>query len=155
MHYFTRFTFEFKLAGYLGSSLVGALLVFSGFDRDASKVGSIFLGLIMLSTLYWSKDWLGRGITLFFVGLVVGLWFWEKGHHLVYFTLFMGVMSCLYSLWDIVEDLVKRTNHESDAAKFAKLCSCFPWPKAWGVIWLLISLAFMVAGILGGILAFK
>jgi hypothetical protein len=34
------------------------------------------------------------------------------------------VMSAMYSVWDILEDLVFRKVNESDAAKFAELCRC-------------------------------
>lgn len=63
-------------AGYLGSSLIGALLIFcesrscvrremglieslGGFDIVASKVASFVLGLGFLATLWWGRrDWL-------------------------------------------------------------------------------------------------
>ena len=38
-------------AGYLGSSLIGALLVFCGFNTLASKIASIVLGVGLLATL--------------------------------------------------------------------------------------------------------
>ena len=40
-------------AGYLGSSLIGALLTFCGFDIVASKIASIVLGVCFLLTLWW------------------------------------------------------------------------------------------------------
>ena len=46
-------------AGYLGSSIIGALLTFCGFNIVASKVASIVLGVCFLLTLWWGKrDWL-------------------------------------------------------------------------------------------------
>jgi hypothetical protein len=63
-------------AGYLGSSLIGALLIFCGFDIVASKVASIVLGVCFLLTLWWArKDWLTIGTILLAVGLLVGCWF--------------------------------------------------------------------------------
>jgi hypothetical protein len=38
-------------AGYLGSSIIGALLIFCGFDIVASKIASIVLGVCFLLTL--------------------------------------------------------------------------------------------------------
>ena len=56
-------------AGYLGSSFIGALLVFAGFDSRASKVASIFVGVIMLITLWWAKrSWFTLLSTLFAAG---------------------------------------------------------------------------------------
>ncbi|CAG8852690.1 35581_t:CDS:2, partial [Gigaspora margarita] len=92
-------------AGYLGSSLIGAILVFCGFNVTASKVASIVLGVLLIILLFWAKNWLTRGITVFFVIVIVALWLIKNGEGLVYFVLFVGVMSCLYSLWDIMDDL--------------------------------------------------
>ena len=63
-------------AGYLGSSIIGALLTFSGFDIVASKVASIVLGVCFLLTLWWArKDWLTIVTVLLAVGLLVACWF--------------------------------------------------------------------------------
>lgn len=63
-------------AGYLGSSLIGALLTFCGFNIVASKVASIVLGVCFLLTLWWArKDWLTIVTILLAVGLLVACWF--------------------------------------------------------------------------------
>ncbi|CAG8432894.1 4723_t:CDS:2 [Diversispora eburnea] len=140
-------------AGYLGSSMIGALLIFCGFQVNASKYASIVLGLMLLALLYWAKNWLTRILTVIFVGIIVGLWFIKGGAGLKYFVLFVGVMSCLYSVWDILEDLVFKKVNESDASKFAKLTRCCP-AQFWGVIWFIISFIFLLAGVFFGLLAF-
>lgn len=58
-----------------------------------------------------------------------------------------GVMNCLYSAWDICDDLILRKVNESDASAFARLVGCCP-SQVWGIVWLLISFAFFVGGIL-------
>ncbi|KAL1922052.1 uncharacterized protein VTP21DRAFT_10694 [Calcarisporiella thermophila] len=142
-------------AGYLGSSLLGALMIFCGFNILASRIMSIFLGVCLLITLYWAKNMLTRGIGLLFIVIIGFLWWFQKGVGLKYFVLFMGVMSCLYSLYDIIDDLVRRKVNESDATRFAKLSGgCIP-SQVWGFIWFLISLAFLACGIVAGIAAFK
>jgi Zn-dependent protease with chaperone function len=63
-------------AGYLGSSLIGALLIFCGFDIVASKFASIVLAVCFLLTLWWARrDWLTIITVLFAVGLLVACWF--------------------------------------------------------------------------------
>jgi hypothetical protein len=63
-------------AGYLGSSLIGALLIFCGFNIVASKVASIVLGVCFLLTLWWARrDWLTIITILLAVGLLVACWF--------------------------------------------------------------------------------
>jgi len=141
-------------AGYLGSSLIGALLIFAGFDTVASKVASIVLAVMLLITLWWARNWLTRGVVVIAIGVMVALWFIDHGSPLRFYVLFNGVMSCLYSVWDIVDDLVFRKVNESDASQFAALCPLIP-SRVWGVIWLLISLIFLLGGILAGLAAFK
>ncbi|KAI9504990.1 hypothetical protein GGI25_001777 [Coemansia spiralis] len=140
-------------AGYLGSSLLGALMVFAGFNILASKIVSVIIGVCLLATLFWAKNWLTRIITVLFVGLIVGLWFTPHGVGLRYVVLFMGVMSSLYCLWDIVDDTVRRKVNESDATKFAKKMHCSS--RCCGLLWLLLSLAFLVAAILLGLAFLK
>ncbi|KAJ1861850.1 hypothetical protein LPJ73_000922 [Coemansia sp. RSA 2703] len=140
-------------AGYLGSSFLGALMVFAGFNVLASKIVSVIIGVCMLLTLIWAKNWLTRIITVLFIGLIVGLWFTPHGGGLRYVVLFMGVMSSLYSLWDIVDDTVRRKTNESDATKFAQRTHCSS--RCCGLLWLLIALIFLVAAILLGLAFLK
>ncbi|KAF2280965.1 uncharacterized protein EI97DRAFT_429057 [Westerdykella ornata] len=141
-------------AGYLGSSLIGALLTFCGFNIVASKVASIVLGVCFLLTLWWArKDWLTIVTILLAVGLLVACWFIKHAEALRFVVLFIGVMSSLYSVWDICDDLILRKVNSSDASVFAKRYGGSS--QCWGVIWSLISLCFMVAGILAGLAAFK
>ncbi|KAJ2557358.1 hypothetical protein EV175_001390, partial [Coemansia sp. RSA 1933] len=135
-------------AGYLGSSLLGAVMVFAGFNVLASKIVSAVIGVCLLATLYWAKNWLTRVITVLFVGLIIGLWFTPHGIGLRYVVLFMGVMSSLYCLWDIVDDTIRRKVNESDATKFAKKTHCSS--RLCGISWLFLSLVFLVAAILLG-----
>ncbi|KAJ9070032.1 hypothetical protein DSO57_1012726 [Entomophthora muscae] len=141
-------------AGYLGSSLIGALMIFTGFNILASKVMTIFIALSLLACLYWAKNWLLRGLTVLFIAIIVLLWVFGKGDIMRYVVLFMGVMSCCYSLWDIVEDLVFRKVNESDATKFARLWCCCP-AQVCGFLWFIISLIFLSVGVLAGIVVFK
>src|ERR1700710_3021179 len=72
-------------AGYLGSSFIGAVLIFCGFNIVASKVVSIALGVCFLLTLWWARrDWLTIGTILLAVGLLVACWFIAHGEALRY-----------------------------------------------------------------------
>ncbi|KAK3986310.1 peptidase M50B-like-domain-containing protein [Cladorrhinum sp. PSN332] len=140
-------------AGYLGSSLVGALLTFAGFNINASKIASIVIGVCFLLTIWWGRrDWLTIGTVLAAVGLLVGCWFIAHAEALRFVVLFIGVMSSLYSVWDICDDLILRKVNSSDASVFAKRYGGSS--QCWGVIWSIISLCFMAAGIVAGIAAF-
>ena len=94
-------------AGYLGSSLIGALLIFCGFDIVASKIASFVLAVCFLLTLWWGKkDWLTISTIVAAVGLLVACWFIAHAEALRFVVLFIGVMSALYSVWDIVSAFV-------------------------------------------------
>jgi len=140
-------------AGYLGSSLIGALLIFCGFDIVASKVASIVLGVCFLLTLWWARrDWLTIGTVLLAIVLLVACWFIDHAEPLRFVVLFIGVMSALYSVWDICDDLILRKVNSSDASVFAERYGGSS--QCWGVIWSIISIFFMIAGILAGIAVF-
>ncbi|KAK7961716.1 uncharacterized protein PG986_002541 [Apiospora aurea] len=140
-------------AGYLGSSLIGALLIFCGFDIVASKIASMVLAVCFLLTLWWGKrDWLTILTVLLAVGLLIACWFIVHAEPLRFVVLFIGVMSSLYSVWDICDDLILRKVNSSDASVFAKRYGGSS--QCWGVIWSIISIIFMAAGIVAGIAAF-
>jgi len=142
-------------AGYLGSSLIGAALIACGFDTKASKIACLVLGGFFLITLWWARrNFLTWVLIIGMVGLIVAFWFIAHAVALRYLILFIGVMSDLYAIWDIIDDTVARKVNSSDASHFAEICGCFP-SRVWGVIWTLQALIFMAAGLLVGIVAFK
>ncbi|KAI6782741.1 uncharacterized protein J7T54_000884 [Emericellopsis cladophorae] len=141
-------------AGYLGSSIIGAVLTLCGFNINASKIVSIALGVCFLLTLWWGKkDWLTILTILLAVALLVGCWFINHAEALRFVVLFIGVMSSLYSVWDICDDLILRKVNSSDASVFAKRYGGSS--RCWGLIWSVISVMFMAAGIVVGLAAFS
>jgi len=141
-------------AGYLGSSLVGALLIFCGFDIVASKVASLVLAVCFLLTLWWGKkDWLTILTIILAIGLLVACWFIQHAEPLRFVVLFIGVMSSLYSVWDICDDLILRKVNSSDASVYAERYGGSS--QCWGVIWSIVSVLFMAAGIVAGLAAFS
>jgi len=102
------------------------------------------------------------------VGLLVASWFIKHAEPLRFVVLFLGVMSALYSAWDIVssfpiyhiscidspqcDDLILRKVNESDASVFAQRYGGSS--QCWGVFWCIISLLFMACGIVAGLAAF-
>lgn len=84
-------------AGYLGSSIIGALLIFAGFDIVASKVASFVLGVCFLLTLWWArKDWLTIGTILLAIGLLIACWFIAHAEALRWFVV-SSTDSCMRS----------------------------------------------------------
>ncbi|KAM3566221.1 hypothetical protein ARSEF4850_000811 [Beauveria asiatica] len=141
-------------AGYLGSSIIGALLTFCGFNIVASKIASIVLGVCFLLTLWWGKrDWLTILTVLSAVALLIACWFIKHAEALRFVVLFIGVMSSLYSVWDICDDLILRKVNSSDASVFAKRYGGSS--QCWGIIWSIISVLVMAVGIVAGLAAFS
>lgn len=142
-------------AGYLGSSLIGACLIACGFDTNASKIACLVLATFFVYTLWWARRNMLTWFLIFgMTALIVLFWFVDGGRALRYLVLFIGVMSCLYVLWDVIDDTIARKVNTSDASAFAEVCGCCP-SQVWGVIWLIIAFCFFVAGILVGLVAFK
>ncbi|OAX41861.1 hypothetical protein K503DRAFT_848130 [Rhizopogon vinicolor AM-OR11-026] len=142
-------------AGYLGSSLIGACLITCGFDTNASKVACLALGAFFLFTLWWARrNVLTWVLILGMSGLIVLFWLVADSVALRFFVLFIGVMSDLYVLWDVIDDTIERKVNSSDASAFARICGCCP-SRVWGVIWLIIAFMFFAAGVIVGIVAFK
>ncbi|KAF8968234.1 peptidase M50B-like-domain-containing protein [Flammula alnicola] len=142
-------------AGYLGSSFIGACLIVCGFDTNASKVASIVLAVFFLFTLWWARgSWITWLLILGMSGLIVMFWFVDGGSALRYFVLFIGVMSCMYVLWDVIDDTLARKVNTSDASEFARVCGCCP-SRVWGFLWLVIAFVFFALGVIVGLVSFK
>jgi len=142
-------------AGYLGSSFIGACLIACGFDTNASKVATLILAAFFLFTLWWARrNLLTWALILGMSGLIVAFWFIGGGVALRYLVLFIGVMSCMYAVWDVVDDTITRKINSSDASQFAKICGCFP-SQVWGFIWFIVAVLFFALGIIVGLAAFK
>ncbi|PSR90336.1 peptidase M50B-like-domain-containing protein [Coniella lustricola] len=162
-------------AGYLGSSLVGSLMIFCGFDIVASKVASLVIGVLFLLLLWWGvvkamnvplkdgeKRWIAPLIILLNTGLLVACWFIADSEALRYYVLFVGTLTATYSVWDIFDDCIRRDVEGSDSHQMAKnaresgfcMCFCVSNGRVLGIIWWFISLGLIVAAIICGILAF-
>jgi len=142
-------------AGYLGSSLIGAALIACGFDTKASKIACLVLAGFFILTLWWARRSMFTWILIIgMAGLIVAFWFIADSVALRFLILFIGVMSDLYVLWDVIDDTIARKVNSSDASHFAEICGCFP-SRVWGVIWLIVAFLFFAAGVIVGLVAFK
>ncbi|PVG02142.1 hypothetical protein CPB86DRAFT_725915 [Serendipita vermifera] len=142
-------------AGYLGSSFMGACMIACGFNTNASKIATLVMAAVFILALFWSRrNVLSWVLILSFAGLIVAFWFIKESIALRFLVLFIGVMSCMYVLWDVVDDTIARKVNSSDAAVYAKICGCCP-ARVWGVIWLIVAFIYFALGVLVGIVAFK
>lgn len=136
-------------AGYLGSSLWGALLLVLSGRRGWNRAIVFFLGsLTLLITIVFVRSWFG----LFYGLLAGGLIFAARRLQESFCELLVkgiGITSCLYAVYDIVSDVLGSNVRESDAQALAELTGI---PSIiWGLLWTIIALliagvAFVVSG---------
>ncbi|GAA6022857.1 hypothetical protein JCM8202_003743 [Rhodotorula sphaerocarpa] len=149
-------------AGYIGSTLIGAGLIFASFDLKASRIAAIPLVLHLLMVCLLART---SRFTMLFVSMPIGLIFVlyivAHGIWLRFLLAALGVMNArpfrlavMYSVWDQFDDLVFHKINASDVCAFQ---TEYPWMPAqvWGAIWTSISCAGLVAGVLGGVVLFK
>ncbi|KAI9632454.1 peptidase M50B-like-domain-containing protein [Dioszegia hungarica] len=142
-------------AGYLGSGLIGAIFIACGFDTNASKVSALVLAFFLLLTLFWARrSWVPYLTFAFVAALLIVCWLVARSVALRFLILFIGVMSCFYTIWDIVDDTLARKVNSSDASEYANLIGCCS-SRFWGAFWLLQSILFFGAGLMVGLAVFK
>lgn len=140
-------------AGYLGSSLFGMLFIVCSADPVASQFMAGLLGVaLILVAIFFATNWTLRLLCLFYIILIASAWAVQLKTAidlLQYFLLFTGVMNGFFAIYDIYDDLIARTHHESDATLFANLTHTSS--KCWGCIWFVLSFIFMAVGIFGAL----
>lgn len=141
-------------AGYVGSTLLGFLLLIAGWDTLGSKVASWVIAIGLLCPLVLVRDKLTIVLTFFYEALLIGFWFIDHASALRFYCLFVGTMSIFYVVWDISEDRFFNKVNDSDATQFSLLFPHIPM-HVWAMFWLLFSSLFFIASVLIGIASFK
>ncbi|GLD97003.1 hypothetical protein PINS_up005686 [Pythium insidiosum] len=135
-------------AGYTGSAVWGMGLVIASAHRLSAEIAAGVLIFFLALFIYYANNWYLRTLNLGFIVLLGGLLalnIWTNSDPLQYVTLLIGVMSCLFSIYDIWDDLISRRVNESDASVFAKMTHTSS--RCWGVIWGLIAVASLGAAV--------
>jgi hypothetical protein len=124
-------------------------LVIASANVTASAIAAGVLIFFLLVFIFYAHNGYLRILNLCFIVLLGGLlalhFYYRKYDALPYVLLFVGVMSCLFSIYDIWDDLISRRVNESDASVFAKLTHTSS--RCWGVIWGLIAVASLGAAV--------
>ena len=131
-------------AGYLGSLLWGALFLLLGGRRARARSVVGVVGAFTLAvTLAYVRTWSG-----FVYGLAAGLVLVAVASRLKpavseLLLAAIGATSVLYAVWDVASDVLFRHSGQSDAAALARLTGV---PAvAWGVLWVIASVAVLVS----------
>ncbi len=125
-------------AGYVGSAVLGALLIYAGRWLSAQRIllgliGAVQIGIAVLYTPYGALDFyfgVGCGLVL----IVVTVRFGRLAHVL---ATWIGVVLCLYSLYDFRTDLwmqTERTDAGILAGYFGIAVLAYPIAFVWATI---------------------
>jgi hypothetical protein len=126
-------------AGYLGSLLFGALFLLLGSRRRWAPGVIGLIGLFTLVvTLVYVRSWFGLLYGLLAAAAFILVASKLKPEASEILLAAIGIMSCLYAVWDIASDVLLRSVPESDAAALAALTGI---PAiVWGALWIALSL---------------
>ncbi len=137
-------------AGYLGSLLFGIFLFISGYREKFRKLFSISLAIIfILFAANYFEGYLGKIAATLFAAVFMIVPFYLSQNFNRYFFKIIGLISMLYVLIDIKEDLFTDVYRPSDAQYIAALTSTSA--TVWSVLWLLISLIIIFVSINWGL----
>ncbi|CCI43919.1 unnamed protein product [Albugo candida] len=135
-------------AGYIGSAIWGMGLMIASASVLGSQIASgillffLFICIIIAQNKYLRLLNLGF---IVFLGIFLAISFQFNVEILQYITLFIGVMSCLFSIYDIWDDLISRRVNASDATIFAEITHTSS--RCWGVIWGLIAICALTGAV--------
>ncbi|HLA76010.1 MAG TPA: M50 family metallopeptidase [Vicinamibacteria bacterium] len=136
-------------AGYLGSLAWGVALLLGGARRRGHGALLAGVGLLLLAvTLVYVRSVFGLvyGV-LSGAALLLAARKLPEAASQVLLTM-LGVVSCLYAVWDIVSDTLLRQIPASDASALGRLTG-IPGPL-WGVVWITLALATTVWALRSG-----
>ncbi len=128
-------------AGYVGTSIVGGLLLYTSTDPSKSRNIYLTLGSVLITmTLIYVRPIFGFG---YFFGFIVGLGFlflyFKQNRIVVYFAQFLAVMCCLYVFYDFADYFdIHRTDAGILAHYFGLPFLAYPIAIVWTVISLFI-----------------
>jgi hypothetical protein len=131
-------------AGYLGSLLFGAVFLLLGSRRRWAPGVVGLLGIFTLVvTLVYVRSWFGFLYGVLAAGVFILFASKLQAEASEILLAAVGVMSCLYAVWDIASDVLLRSMPMSDASALADLTGV---PAVvWGVLWVAASLGVIVA----------
>ena len=111
-------------AGYLGSLFWGALILVLAAKSSKDKYITLVIGIILLGFSYFvmqTGELFGTGFTIA-LGLFMLVSYKYFGSFFNDLWLkFIGIISCIYVILDIKDDLIDRSNIGSDADKIAEM----------------------------------
>ncbi|MFH0733042.1 MAG: M50 family metallopeptidase [bacterium] len=135
-------TILIAFSGYLGSLLFGGLLYYTSFDKKKLIITTTILAvLLLIMTANFIKGGFGVLFSVLFIILLITFPRLLNYTYNKFIFRTIGIISCLYVLTDIKEDLFTITYRQTDAQILSDLLGVHP--LMWGLLWLGISTAFV------------
>jgi len=142
-------------AGYVGSTLSGALLVFAAFGRKTARISAVCVAAILLFTLVWAGSVYtivcSTSLTLTLILLVTH----RGGIFCRHVIALIGSVCTLQACLSILNSTVFHTVEGSDAVVFSRECSVLVPAFVYGLVWLLLSFALLLISLFSAIVIFK
>lgn len=130
-------------SGYLGSLMFGLLFIYSSYNNKSSKWILISISIIIiLFSINTSNNFSLQIFSLLLVITLLIIYFFAPSIISKYLIIFIGIVSCLYVVVDIKNDLIDSSNVSSDALVIANLTGINE--LVWGLLWFTISIIGLV-----------
>ncbi|WWC70973.1 uncharacterized protein I206_104926 [Kwoniella pini CBS 10737] len=140
-------------SGYIGSSVIGFLFIFCGFDIVASKAAALVIHFALLVPILRADHWIAYASIIGCEAILIGLWFGDHGNAIRFYVLFVGVMNLFYVVWDYVDERLFDKRNTSDCAQFSELLG---WPtSSWFMFWFVYDSLVFASAIFAGICVFR
>lgn len=136
-------TFIIASAGYLGSFLFGSAFFYSAYSKKYGKLIIAFITVLII--LFTVNVIVNSNIQLlsflFSVLILLSIWLAPITFN-KYLLKSLGLISCIYVIYDIKEDILTSSPNVSDATILAELTGI---PELfWGIFWIAISTAGLI-----------
>jgi hypothetical protein len=135
--------FTIASAGYLGSILLGGLLLVQASRSNHTKILGLFLAVtVILVTIFYIRNSFGLIFGFSFGAILFILSFFLPSFILEWILKFIGIVSCFYVLIDIKEDLFTTQYRGSDADALQALTGI---PSiAWAILWSILAVIALI-----------
>jgi hypothetical protein len=130
-------------AGYLGSIIIGAILLLLSHTWAAPWLPWLIgLGLL-LETTFFVRDWFTAGICAIAILFFAAVGLLAPNFVKVFIAKFLATVSCCYAIFDIRDDVLRFGEQRlgSDAHALQELTG-IPY-YVWGVLWIIVSIAIL------------
>lgn len=142
-------------AGYIGSTLIGSLLLFLAFGYKTARGTGWGVLAILVITFFHAGDIFTYVATLTLFAIILGAIIYRGGAFARHFILFLGAIASVESILAILNGTLLHTIEGSDAYVFSRQCSMVIPAFIYGLLWLIISILLIALALISAVLFFR